>query len=426
MAGDTHTSEEQYKFNVITKVLKKEIKPGLAAKLLGISTRQVRRLKISVREYGVSATVHKLKGKPGNHHIDLMVKKKALTAIKATYSDFKPTFATEKLKENHSIRVSYGTTRLWMIEEGLWKPRKQKAINYKSWRPRKDYFGEMQQFDGSYHLWFEDRLLDENGALLEVCLLASVDDATGKISKATFAANEGVIAVFTFWKEYILQHGKPLSIYLDKFSTYKINHKAAVDNSDLVTQFQRAMQALGIQLITAHSPEAKGRVERLFQTLQDRLVKEMRLANINTPTQANIFLENVFLPAFNNKFSVITTKEGDVHKPLSETDRNNLVSIFSIQSTRRVNNDFTIQFKNNWYQLAEIQPTTVRPKEVITVEERLDGTIHFSLQNFYLNYTVLPEKPKKINKQPIILTRHKLNWKPPANHPWRQYGKIKS
>lgn len=426
MAGDIHTYKEQYKFDVITKVLKKEIKPGLAAKLLGISTRQVRRLKISVKEHGASATVHKLKGQPGNHHIDLVMKKKALTAIKEAYSDFKPTFATEKLEENHSIQISYGTTRLWMIEEGLWKPHKQKAINYKSWRPRKEYFGEMQQFDGSYHLWFENRLLDENGDPLEVCLLASIDDATGKITKAIFAANEGVITVFTFWKEYILQQGKPLSIYLDKFSTYKINHKAAVDNSELLTQFQRVMQALGIQLITAHSPEAKGRIERLFQTLQDRLVKEMRLANINTPEQANTFLENVFLPIFNNKFSVVPTKEGDLHKPLSETDKNNLVSIFSIQSTRKINNDFTIQFKNNWYQLAEIQPTTVRPKEVVTVEERLDKTIHFSLQKLYLNYTVLPARPKKVTRQPIILTRHKLNWKPSAGHPWRQYGKIKS
>lgn len=426
MAGDIHTPEEQYKFDVIIKVLKKEIKPGLAAKLLSISTRQIRRLRISVKEHGMSAAVHKLKGKPGNHHIDPLIKKKALTAIKETYSDFKPTFATEKLEENHAIRISYGTTRLWMIEEGLWQPHKQRRVNYKSWRPRKEYFGEMQQFDGSYHFWFENRLLDENGDPLEVCLLASIDDATGKITKATFTANEGVIAVFTFWKEYIIKYGKPISIYLDKFSTYKINHKSAVDNYDLLTQFQRAMQDLGIQLITAHSPEAKGRIERLFQTLQDRLVKEMRLANINTPIQANIFLENVFLPAFNNKFSVVPAKGGDVHRPLSETDKNNLTNIFSIKSTRRINHDFTIQFKNTWYQLAEIQPTTVRPKEIVVVEEWLDGTVHFNLQKLYLNYTVLQERPKKVNKQPIILTRHKLNWKPSTNHPWRQYGKIKS
>jgi len=426
MAGIIHNDKEKYKFDVITKVLKKEIKPGLAAKLLSISTRQVRRLKIEVREYGASATNHKLRGKPSNHHIDPIVKEKALTAIKESYADFKPTFATEKLEENHSIQISYGTTRLWMIEAGLWKPRKQKAINYRSWRPRKDYFGEMQQFDGSYHLWLENRYTDPLGEPIELCLLVSIDDATGKITRATFAENEGVIAVFTFWKEYIIQCGKPLGIYLDKFSTYKINHKGAVDNVDLLTQFQRAMQTLGIPLITAHSPEAKGRIERLFQTLQDRLIKEMRLANITTPTQANVFLENVFLPLFNNKFSVVPAKGGDTHRPLSEADRNNLISIFSIQSTRRTNNDFTIQFKNNWYQLAEIQPTTVRPKQEVIVEEWLDGTIHFRLQKLYLNYTVLPARPKKTKKQPVILTKHKLNWKPSADHPWRLYAKIKN
>jgi len=140
-------------------------------------------------------------------------------------------------------------------------------------------------------------------------LLAAIDDAKGKITKAVFAANEGVVAVFTFWKEYAQEHGKPLGIYLDKFSTYKINHKAAVDNADLMTQFQRVMRTIGTELITAHSPEAKGRIERLFQTLQDRLVKEMRLANINTPKEGNRFLKEVFIPKFNEKFSVEPAKK---------------------------------------------------------------------------------------------------------------------
>jgi len=316
MTDGIHSSEEQYKLDVITKVLKKEIKPGLASKLLGVSSRQIRRLKNAVREYGASAFIHKLKGKQGNHHIDPLIKKKALTVIKETYSDFKPTFATEKLEENHSIHVSHETTRLWMMQEGLWKSRKQKKSVYHSWRPRKEYFGELQQFDGSYHLWFENRFADRFGTAIEVCLLASIDDATGEITKATFSVNEGVVAVFTFWKGYVEDLGKPMAIYLDKFSTYKVNHKAAVDNSDLITQFERAIQHVSIQLITAHSPEAKGRIERLFGTLQDRLVKEMRLANISTPEQGNIFLKEVFVPAFNNKFAVLPAKEGNIHKPL--------------------------------------------------------------------------------------------------------------
>jgi hypothetical protein len=256
--------------------------------------------------------------------------------------------------------------------------------------------------------------------------LASIDDATGKITKAEFSLNEGVMAVFNFWKEYILEIGKPVNVYLDKFSTYKINHKSAVDNHELMTQFQRAMLDLAVNLISAHSPQAKGRIERLFQTLQDRLIKELRLANINTPEDGNKFLKEVFIPKFNRRFTVIPSKEGDVHKALSEIDKKNLNRIFSVQSKRKVNNDFTIQFKNNWYQLEEVQTTTVRARDTVLAEEWLDGAIHFSLREKCLNYALLPERPKKIEQLPLILTTHRLNWIPPINHPWRRYHKTES
>ncbi len=416
------THDEQYKLDVITKVLEKQIKPGLAAKLLGVSTRQIRRLKDAVKKQGKGAVVHRLKGKQSNHHIDDAIKKQTLTTISSTYPDFKPTFATEKLAEQHGIHISPETTRLWMIEKGLWKSKKQKQAIYHSFRPRKEYYGELEQFDGSYHYWFEDRYCDEQGDPLEACLLASIDDATGQITRAAFAEHEGVIPVFTFWKGYVEEFGKPLKIYLDKFSTYKINHKAALDNSDLKTQFQRAMGALNIEVIFANSPQAKGRVERSFQTMQDRLVKEMRLAKINNPTDGNIFLKEVFIPKYNEKFSVVPTKEGNVHKDLLPEEKKNINHIFSIHDTRRVNNDFTIQFKNTWYQLTEIQSTTVRPQEIVLVETWLDDSIHLILKKYELHYVPLPEKPKKQRIiQPIILTTHTLNWKPPRDHPWRKY-----
>jgi hypothetical protein len=415
---------EQYKFDVITKVLEKEVKPGLAAKLLGLSVRQIRRLRVRVKQQGAPAVIHILKGKLSNHHIDPLVKQETLKTIKEIYSDFKPGFATEKLEERHNIRLTSQTVRVWMTEEGLWKPRKPKQTIYHSWRPRKDYYGELQQFDGSYHHWFENRYSDEEGNPIEVCLLAAIDDATGKITKAVFAANEGVEAVMTFWMEYVLETGKPLAIYLDAFSTYKINHKSAVDNKELITQFQRAMQALGIQLITAYSPQAKGRVERLFGTLQDRLVKELRLAGVNTPKDGNSFLKEVFLPKFNRQFSVVPAKEGNVHKPLFPQEKEQIHHIFSVKDMRRINLDFTIQFQNHWYQLAEIQPTTARPLMLVLMETWLNGTVHIMLNKHELAFILLPEKPKKQRiKQPLILTTHTLNYKPPANHPWRRYGK---
>jgi len=180
------------------------------------------------------------------------------------------------------------------------------------------------------------------------------------------------------------------------------------------------MRQLGINPIPANSPQAKGRIERLFKTLQDRLVKELRLANVSTPDEGNKFLKEVFIPKFNEKFAVIPAKEGDVHRPLLSEEKGHADHIFSIHDTRRINLDFTIQFKNNWYQLTEIQPTTIRPLMRATMETWLDQSVHIVLKDHELAYILLPEKPKKQRmKQPIILTTHTLNYKPPLDHPWR-------
>lgn len=411
---------EREKFRVIREANEGKITNGQAGKILKLSIRQVQRLKRKVKEAGEKALVHGLKNQAGNHQISVEQRGKVLDLIREKYIDFKPSFAAEKLEEKHNILVNPETLRLWLIEEKLWKVKQQKSVKYHAWRERKEYFGELQQFDGSYHLWFERRLLDEYGNPQEVCLLVSIDDATSQITHALFDFNEGVIPVFNFWMEYVLILGKPPAIYLDKFSTYKINHKSAVDNSDLITQFQKAMKILGIEVISANSPQAKGRVERLFGTLQDRLVKELRLENISSIAKANFFLKE-FIPKFNSRFSVHPAKDGDVHRQLIQKEKGSLKSIFSIKFQRRINNDFTIQFKNHFYQLEEIQPVTLRPKEKVFVEEWLDKTIYFKFRDKYLKVFVLPEKPKKLSRQPAVLTTHPLNWKPPANHPWRQY-----
>lgn len=415
------TDKEQYKFEVVSLAIEKKIRNRQAAKMLGLSIRQVKRLKNSVRKNGEVGIIHRLKGKTGNNRIQETVKQKALQYIKEKYLDFKPTFANEKLQDSHNIFISPETIRLWMIKEGLWTARKQKDLLYRSWRPRKEYYGEMQQFDGSYHDWFEGRFRDLVGNIIETCLLLSVDDATGKITSAMFADNEGVVAVFSFWLTYVTVNGKPITIYLDSYSTYKINHKSAVDNFELMTQFERATKDLGVRLITAHSAQAKGRIERLFETLQDRLIKEMRLAGINNPEDANKFLKEVFIPKYNQKFSVIPQRSGNVHRPLTEIDKKNINRIFSVQSNRKVNNDFTVQFKNNWYQLKEIQPTTVRPRETVVMEEWLDGSLKISLKGYSLDYFQLPDRPKRMKTNPVILTTHKLNWIPPKDHPWRRF-----
>lgn len=415
-------SGEKEKLRVIHEANEGKLTNNQAGKILKLSVRQIQRLKGRVRREGERALIHGLKNQIGNHQINLEQRGRVLDLIKENYSDFKPSFAAEKLAENHNILVNPETLRLWLIEENLWKVKKQKSVKYHAWRGRKEYSGELQQFDGSYHMWFESRLLDEAGNAQEVCLLASIDDATSQITHALFDFNEGVVPVFSFWKEYLISSGKPLGIYLDKYSTYKINHKNAVDNSELLTQFEKAMQILNIKVITANSPQAKGRIERLFGTLQDRLVKELRLSKINTIEEGNKFLWEEFIPKFNAKFSVKAFRDGNVHSPLTRQEKHSLDSIFSIKEIRRVNNDYTVQFKNYFYQLEEIQPTTIRPKEKIIIEEWLDKSLHFSFKEKYLKYFQLPQKPKKQKNQtaPAILTTHKPNWKPPRNHPWKR------
>lgn len=415
------TTKEQTRLDLINAVLGGKMTNSQAAAMLGLSLRQVKRLKKKVKEQGGHAVIHQLKGQAGNHHLAKSLKEQSLSLIKEKYPDFRPTFASEKLAEQQGLIVNPQTLRKWLIEAGGWKVRHQKQIKYHALRERLEYFGQMQQFDGSYHLWFEKRLLDELGNPVELCLLAAIDDATGQITQAKFDFNEGVVAVFNFWKEYVKSLGKPLKLYLDKFSTYKVNHKNAIDNSELLTQFQKSCQILNIELISANSPQAKGRVERLFQTLQDRLVKELRLADIKTVAEGNTFLQEIFLPQFNAKFSVIPTKSGNIHKQLTKAETLSLNSIFSIKCQRRINYDFTIQFKNHFYQLEEIQPVTIRPKDKVTVEEHLDQTLQFVFKGQQLKYFVLQKKPEKLSSQPVILTTHPLNWKPPLNHPWRQY-----
>lgn len=415
----TMTIKESRRYNIIKELINKKINGTDASKQLGLSLRQIKRIKAKVLSLGIKGVIHSNRGKISHNETDPEIIARAKVLLHEKYSDFNPLLAQEHLCDDDKIYTNKETVRKWMIEEGLWKPRNKRAIKKHSWREPKDNYGEMQQFDGSYHDWFEGRNINELGE--EQCLLLSVDDAKGTITHAKFADNEGVIAVFSFWKEYFEELGLPVSIYLDKFSTYKINHKKAVDNKDLMTQFERAMSQLGVKVIHAHSPQAKGRVEKMNGTLQRRLIKEMRLANINTIAEANIFLKEVFIPKFNAQFGVIAKRKANLHKELSKEQKNNLEQIMSVQSERVVNNDYTVRFKAKYYQLEEVQPVTVYKRTRVAIEEHLNGDIKICLRNKYLKYFVLPEKPtKEIDLNLIALTKNKQsNWKPPLNHPWR-------
>lgn len=403
------------RYDVLKRLIRKEINRSHAAKLLRLTVRQVGRLKRAVMTMGIQALIHKQRGQPSHHKLPIQERARIVSLLRAKYADFGPTFAAEKLREIHHIDHDPKTIRSIQIKEGLWKPRRsRKKTEHRSWRQRRSAYGEMLQFDGSYHNWFEGR-----GGIKESCLLASIDDATGRIVDAEFAPHEGVFPVFAFWKRYLEAHGKPRQIYLDKFSTYKMNSAVAKDNPDLKTQFQRAMMELHVEPIFAHSPEAKGRVERLFDTLQDRLVKEMRLKGIQTPEEANAFLKQTFIPSFNGRFSVEPVSPSDLHQTLTEKERRLLPSVFSRQETRIIQNDFTFSFQHEWYQLREDQPVTVCKKDEVVVEEHLDHTIHVQLRGKELNYVLLSERPKRRNPMGFLTPQSKAHT-PPADHPWRR------
>lgn len=416
----TMTKKEARRYEIIKDLLAKKIDGSEAAKQINLSVRQTKRLKAAVNHFGVKGIIHGNRGQKGNHQIDEEIISRVKEYLKETYRDFNPLLAQEHLRDDCKIQLSKETVRQLMISEKLWHPRKRGELKKHFWRERKDNYGEMEQFDGSYHDWFEGR--NEAVVGLEQCLLLSVDDATGKITNVVFEDNESVEAVFRFWKGYFEDKGLPNAIYLDKFSTYKVNHKNAVDNQELMTQFERAMNQLGIKVIHANSPQAKGRVEKMNGTLQRRLVKELRLRNINTIPEANTFLKETFIPKFNRQFAVVPKKENDLHRRLDDKKTLELDKILSVQSERKINNDYTVRFKNSYYQLTETQPTTVYKKDRIIVEEHLNGEIKISIRNHYLNYLCLPERPKKeINvKLAALTTRQPANWKPPAGHPWRR------
>ncbi len=414
------SAKEIDRYEVVKRTMRGELTNKDAARLLSLSVRHTKRLKAAVKKYGPSALIHGNRGKQGNRRIPDDERERIISLLHEYYHDFGPTLACEKLDEEHGIDRDPTTIRDIMITEKLWKPRMKRVGGvHRSWRQRKDCYGELVQFDGSYEHWFEDR-----GE--PCCLLAAIDDATGVIAGARFVADEGVVPVFSFWKDYVSVQGKPRAIYVDKFSTYRMNFESAREDLNLKTQFQRAAETLAIELLFANSPQAKGRVERLFGTLQDRLIKELRLANINDMNEANRFLADTFVPLFNKRFAVAPSRKANLHQRITQRERLRIDSTFSRHTEHIVQNDYTIQHQKLFYQLTERQPVTVCKRDNVTVEEWLDQTIHIRLRGKELNYRILPARPKRplITSWVLAATTPNHNqrpaYKPSEDHPWKR------
>ncbi len=415
------------RYGIIQRCLQKTLTVCTAADLLHLSPRQVKRLKHVVRDRGATGLIHGNRGKTSNRRIPTKEQERIIAFLhQKVCNGFAPTFVAEKLAERLHIVRDPKTIRAIMIAEELWEPARGKNRSiHRSWRQRRSHVGELIQFDGSYHHWLEDR-----GGTGELCLIAAIDDASGRIMRAVFGHDEGVFSIFGFWKGYIDRFGRPRALYCDKFSTYK-QHIPSAQEQDKKTQFQRAMASLEIETIFANSPQAKGRVERLFETLQDRLIKEMRLAGIATVDEANRFLADTFIPWFNKRFAVEPASTENLHRLLTQKERTSLNNVFARHDQHIVQNNFTVVHHTIWYQLSEKQPVIVRKKDNVTVEEWIDHSIHLRLREKELIYTILPERPKRSKDTiPWILTTTtgeqpiRPLWKPASDHPWRRHATI--
>lgn len=344
-----------------------------AARLLKKSVRQVRRLKGKLQTVGDHALVHGLRGKPSNHRLHPKLRTRVLAAYRRKYRDFGPTFACEKLAED-GLSVSVETLRRWLLEEGLWE-RTRRRDPHRSRRPRRSCLGELVQMDASIHDWLEGR-----GE--ELVLITMIDDATSQLL-ARFYPAATVQAHMDLLGAWLRKYGRPLSVYTDRHSIFEPHEKGQpLADPDAETQFGRALRELGIELIRAHSPQAKGRVERSFATAQDRWVKELRLARVATCEQANALLAKL-VPDHNRRFAKPARQPTDAHRPLSRQHR--LESILSIQSQRVVSNDYVVRFGNRFYQLLPPAYAGLRKGRVV-VEERLDGMLAIRFGNRVLEY----------------------------------------
>jgi len=398
---------ELKRLHVIQKVLEGMTKQVEAAEILSLSGRQIRRIVKRIRSEGSRGIIHRSRGRPSNRRICDKIKERVIKLYRTQYKGFGPTLASEKLLERNRIGVSGETLRMWLIGAGDWR-KTRRHRKHRQWRERKHHVGEMVQMDGSHHDWFEGR-----GPWC--VLMGYIDDASGRVF-GRFYEYEGTIPAMDSFKRYMDKYGLPMSVYLDKHTTYKSPTKASIEDqlndSPALSEFERALKELEVEVIHANSPQAKGRIERLFGTFQDRLVKEMRLRGIRTIEEANGFLEE-YLAFYNSRFAVCPREKENLHRPVGRGV--NLDAILCIKTERTLRNDFTVAHNRKLYQ---VQDHIRTPK--VMVQDRMDGSLRITYKNRSLRYREITERPI-VEKRPSPVVRMRKSSTPPMDHPWRSF-----
>jgi len=397
------SAQDRVRLDAMHRVQRGEQTVVAAAELMGLSTRQARRLWKRYRKQGAAGLVHRARGQPSNRRLPEELRERIVKRHQERYADFGPTFACEKLAEEGMV-LSPDTLTALLKERHLWE-RKRKHAKHRQRRERRASFGSMIQMDGSPHNWFE-------GRAPWCVLMVLIDDATN-CTYARFYGVENLAAAFDVLGLWAKRYGLPRSVYVDGHSIYRDE-----DHPEKPTQFGRAMQELKVELIVAHSPQAKGRVERRHQVFQDRLVKELRLRNISDMAQANAFLEKTFLPEINRKYAVEARQATDLHRALPSDLA--LEEILCVQESRVVGRDWCVRWHNQWLQIpAKHMDLELAGKRVL-VKQLGDGKLVVSYQGQALSHKALAARPIPPKAKPILVNRR--SWKPAADHPWKRDG----
>ncbi len=387
----TMSDNELSRIDVIKEVLDKRLKQQDAASILGVGARQLQRLLKAYKHSGPEGIISRHRGRPSNRRYPEPMKEYGLFLIKRHYLDFGPTLAAEKLAEQHDFIVSVETLRQWMMAAQFWVPRKDKGKRIHQPRGRRDCLGELVQIDGSEHRWFEDR-----GP--KCTLLVYIDDATSRLMELRFAPSETTFDYFISTRRYLAGHGKPVAFYSDKHAIFRINKVGATTGTGM-TQFGRALYELNIEMICANSPQAKGRVERMNKTLQDRLVKELRLRGLSDMDSANAYLPE-FIRRYNAKFKKVAHNGKDLHRPLTESS-SELDDIFAWREERTVSNSLTLQYDRVLYLLTPNELTRTLKRKRVNVFDYANGTIAIQYQGQALPYS-LYDKVCQVDQGSIV------------------------
>jgi transposase-like protein len=404
------SARERKRLELLSRVKEKTLKLIEAAVLCVLSYRQMKRVWRRYQEQGDGGLIHRGRGRPSNRRKAPEFRKKVVERYKEKYPDFGPTLASEHL-EREGLKVDAETLRRWLMAAGPWKRTRQRQ-KHRQRRERRAHRGELIQMDGSHHDWFEGR---RGWAVLMVM----IDDATNR-TYARFYETEDTRSAMDLFGRYARHYGLPQALYVDHDSIYECTREARVDEQlrgeGPQTQFDRAMQALAVDIIPANSPQAKGRVERRHGVFQDRLVKAMRLLKISSLETANQYLDDTFLPDLNRRFTVAAKESADLHRRIPAGVI--LKDVLCFEEPRVVQNDWTVRWRNRHFQIDRQHQGLHLARRSITVRERLDGSLSLLYRSQRLRFRELAERPKP--PPPVVPEKIRAPWTPPPAHPWRK------